>query len=149
MSKFNTSRTDVRRRSVKAVCAKIMSEEDDSLVHANVLKTPRTKNEKRIFQERGCKQLNMREQKLQMHDKVSRRTNPIDEETETHYISKFFLFTIRVRFIFAKCELNIPVVGIEDSSFYNGSIHPLSHHTSNNSYVSPWSSGRACTPTYM
>ena len=59
-----------------------------------------------------------------------------------HYIGKFFLFhsSIRVHFIFTKCELRIPVIGIEDSSFYNGSIHPLSHHASNNSYVSPRSS---------
>lgn len=59
-----------------------------------------------------------------------------------HCIGKFFLFhsNIRAHFIFTKCELSIPVIGIEDLSFYNGSIHPLSHHTSNNSYVSPRSS---------
>lgn len=98
VSKFNASRTEAspstrcaRPATVEVIGDAEMSEEDDSLVRANGLKTPR-KKKKNTTRKRKQATQQPEGAELQSPDKVSRRTNPIDEEIEAHYIGKFLYF---------------------------------------------------------
>ena len=125
VSKFNASRTDAgpstqcARPAIVTVSGDAeMSEEDDSLVPSNGLKTPRKKTNTSRKRQRANQQPEGAE--LHSPDKVSRGTNPIDEQIEAHYIGKSLNFT-------ALCECYLLVYQLWELStrfFYNGSIHP-------------------------
>ena len=99
VSKFNASRTDAgpsthcaRPATVDVSQDAEISEEDDSLVRANGLKTP-TKKKKNTTRKRKQATQQPDGAELQSPDKVSRITNPVDEEIELHYIGKLLYFT--------------------------------------------------------
>ena len=98
VSKFHASRTDAgpstqcaRPTTVDVSGDAEMSEEDDSLVRANGLKTPKKNKNTTRKRKQGTQQPEGAE--LQSPDKVSRKANPIDEEIEAHYIGKLLYFT--------------------------------------------------------